>query len=86
MTTAAMENLWKYIESLALSPRNRKWLAEKLCEKPDATAVKKEDPTLMTKEEFFERVEKASHGESHEMQLNEDLATYLTRRGYDVSD
>ena len=30
MTTTAMNNLWTYIESLGLSARNRKWLAEKL--------------------------------------------------------
>lgn len=30
MTTIAMNNLWTYIESLGLSARNRKWLAEKL--------------------------------------------------------
>jgi len=30
MSTTAMNNLWAFIESLGLSAKNRKWLAEKL--------------------------------------------------------
>ena len=30
-----MESLWRYIESLSLSERNRQWLAGKLLENPD---------------------------------------------------
>ena len=30
MTTAAMNNLWNYIEGLNLSARNRNWLAARL--------------------------------------------------------
>lgn len=30
MTQIAVQNLWTYIESLNLSRRNRKWLAERL--------------------------------------------------------
>ena len=30
-----MENLWRYIESLSLSERNRQWLAGKLLENLD---------------------------------------------------
>lgn len=32
MTTAAMNNLWNYIQGLNLSQRNRTWLAERLQE------------------------------------------------------
>ena len=32
MTTVALNGLWTYIESLGLSAKNRKWLADKLIE------------------------------------------------------
>ena len=51
-------------------------------------AAKKEDPTLMTKEEFFARVDEAKaqydRGEAHMMLPGEDLTAYLRRRGYDI--
>ena len=47
------------------------------------TATKK-DPTLMTKEEFFARVDKAAEGLSHTMLPEENLTAYLKRRGYDL--
>ena len=51
-------------------------------------AAKKADPTLMTKEEFFARVDEAkaqyNHGEGHRMLPGEDLTAYLRRRGYDI--
>lgn len=50
--------------------------------------AEKENSTLMTKEAFYaklERGEKAyEQGECHEMLPDEDLATYLKRRGYDI--
>ena len=50
--------------------------------------VKQEDPTLMTKEEFFARVDEAKaqyeRGEAHVMLPNENLTEYLRRRGYDI--
>ena len=46
------------------------------------------DPTEMTKEEFFRRVDEAREqirrGEGHEMLPNENLTEYLQRRGYDI--
>ena len=33
--SASMESLWRYIDSLSLSKRNRQWLAGKLLENPD---------------------------------------------------
>ena len=44
-------------------------------------AAKKEDPTLMTKEEFFARVDKAKEGPSYELLPDENLTDFLTRQG-----
>ena len=38
MTTVALNGLWTYIQTLKLSKRNRKWLAEKLMECDDNVA------------------------------------------------
>ena len=32
MSTAQLEGLWQYIQTLSLSKRNKKWLAERLLE------------------------------------------------------
>lgn len=42
-------------------------------------ATKKADPTLMTKEEFFARVDEAKKGPSYSMLPEEDLTTFLRR-------
>lgn len=47
-------------------------------------AAKKEDPTLMTKEEFFRRVDEAKKSPTYRMLPNEDLTTFLSRIGNDV--
>ena len=47
-------------------------------------ATKKEDPTLMTKEEFFRRVDETKKGPTYKMLPNEDLTTFLRRVGNDV--
>ena len=49
-----------------------------------ASQRKKEDPTLMSKEEFYARVDKAKEGPSFKMLPNEDLTTFLRRIGHDV--
>ena len=50
--------------------------------------AKKNDPTLLTEEEFFAKIEEGERayerGECNEMLVNEDLTTYLRRRGYDL--
>ena len=47
-----------------------------------------EDPTCMTKEEFFARIDEAKaqydRGEYHVMKQDEDLTTYLRRIGYEL--
>ena len=48
----------------------------------------KNDPTLMTKEEFFAKIERAeqqaARGEGMRMLPGEDLKDFLTRNGYAV--
>ena len=49
-------------------------------------AAKKNDPTLMTKEEFFAKLDRAEQqiakGEGMAMLPNEDLTAFLKRNGY----
>ena len=47
-------------------------------------AVKRQDETLMTKEQFFVRVDKARQGKSATMLPNENLTEFLRRQGYDI--
>ena len=51
-------------------------------------AQKKADPTLMTKEEFFAKLDEAERqierGEYSVMLPGEDLTTHLKRLGYDI--
>ena len=81
MTTEAMNNLWQYLQGLSLSRRNRKWLAERLVSFEEE---KEAAPTLMTKAQYFARLDEAEQGESHAMLHEENVADYLKRRGYDI--
>ena len=51
-------------------------------------SAKKEDPTLMTKDEFFAKIERAeqqiARGEGMRMLPDEDLTAFLKRNGYDI--
>lgn len=47
-------------------------------------ASKKQDETLMTKEEFFQRIDQAKKGKCAEMLPNENLTEFLSRQGYDL--
>ena len=47
-------------------------------------ANKKQDETLMTKEEFFARVDKAKEGKAVAMLPNENLTEFLRRQGYNL--
>ena len=42
------------------------------------------DPTCMTKEEYFRRLDEAEKGPSARMLPGEDLTTFLRRQGYDL--
>lgn len=44
----------------------------------------KPDPTLMTEEEFVERVKNAEKGPRATMQPNENLTDFLKRQGYAI--
>ena len=50
--------------------------------------AEKKPPTLMTKEEFYAKLERGEkvyeRGECHEMLPEEDLTTYLRRRFYKI--
>ena len=43
--------------------------------------AEKEDPTLMTKEEFFAKIDKAKKGPSYELKEGETLADLINRVG-----
>lgn len=43
-----------------------------------------DDPTCMTKEEYFRRLDEADKGPSVAMLPEEDLTTFLRRQGYDL--
>ena len=47
-------------------------------------AEKEADPTLMSKEEFFARVDEAKKGPSYKMLPDEDLTTFLRRLGHEI--
>lgn len=76
--------LWQDIGTIADNEPLMKRLAKYV-----AKLVKeKEDPTLMTKEEFFAKIERAeqqmARGEGMAMLPGEDLSTFLKRNGYDI--
>lgn len=48
MSTAALNNLWTYIESMSLSNRSKQWLADKLIE--SKTNSKKEAQAQLVRE------------------------------------
>lgn len=48
------------------------------------TAELTNDPTCMTKEEFFARVDEAKKGPTHTMLPDEDLTAFLKRMGHDL--
>ena len=77
----AMDNLWNYIAGLNLSARNRKWLSERLVSMPPVAKKKKDDPTLMTKEEYFAKLERAEQqlerGEGIAFSDRESMNTWL---------
>ena len=56
--SASMESLWRDIESLSLSERNRQWLAGKLLENPDPQHTLGEpQEEYISKEEVLEMID-----------------------------
>lgn len=76
--------IWRDMAEIADSEPLMKQLAKYL----KKLVAKKADPTLMTKEEFFAKIERGEEqyrqGKCHSMLPDEDLTTYLRRRGYDI--
>lgn len=72
--------IWRDMAEIADNEMLMKQLAKYL----KKLVAKKEDPTLMTKEDFFARVDEAKKGPSYRMLPGEDLTTFLRRLGHEV--
>ena len=67
MSTVALNNLWTYIESMGLSARNRKWLADRLIEPSKADITKKE--TTMVVDSFRRSMQEVKEAERNGKEL-----------------
>lgn len=74
MTSIALNNLWIYIESLNLSARNRKWLADKLSEPSVKTRTNACTLPKLTEEEICIRIAKAEEDIKKGRTLNAEEA------------
>lgn len=78
--------LWQSIGTIADSEP----LMKRLTRYAKKLVKEKNDPALMTKEEFFAKLDEAeqqiARGEGHTMLPNEDLTTFLRRVGYDFEN
>lgn len=76
--------LWQSIGAIADSES----LMKRLTRYAKKLVKEKSDPTLMTKEEFFAKIERAeqqaARGEGMSMLPEENLADFLKRNGYEV--
>ena len=72
--------IWRDMAEIADSEPLMRQLAKYL----KKLVAKKEDPTLMTKEEFFRRVDEAKKGPTYSMLPGEDVAAFLNRLGHDI--
>ena len=76
--------IWRDMAVLADSETMMKRVAKYLSK----LVKEKKDPTLMTKEEFFAKIEESERqierGECHTMLPGEDLTAFLRRVGYDL--
>ena len=83
MATITMNGIWDFLQSLSLSTRNKKWLADRLIHdvERERAAARQQDPTLMTKEEFFAKVDRAKaqyeRGEYKTIHSHEELEAFL---------
>ncbi len=88
MTTVQLDamntQLWQNIGAIADSKPLMKQLAAYVAK----LAREKRDSSLMTKEEFLDKLDYAEaqidRGEGMKMMPDEDLTTFLKRNGYDV--
>lgn len=62
-----MNNLWTYIESLGLSARNRKWLADKLVEPTEVTVTRKQERSV--RDSFCRAMQEVAEAENKGEQL-----------------
>ena len=80
MNTQLWQNIGAIADSKPLMKRLAKYVAK--------LAKEKSDPTLVTKEEFFAKLDRAeaayARGEYAEMLPGEDLTTFLRRQGHDI--
>lgn len=76
--------LWQSIAAIA----DRESLMKRLTRYAKKLVKEKNDPTLMTKEEFFAKIELAEKqmekGEYSVLLPGEDLTAHLKRMGYDI--
>ena len=76
--------LWQSIAAIA----DRESLMKRLTRYAKKLVKEKNDPTLMTKEEFFAKIEQAEQqmerGEYSVLLPGEDLTAHLKRMGYDI--
>lgn len=76
--------IWRDMGILADSEPMMKRVAKYL----NRLVKEKEDPTLMTEEEFFARIERAeqqsARGEGMRLLPDEDLTSFLKRNGYEI--
>lgn len=65
MTTAALNNLWTYINGLSLKQKDRQWLASKLLEPAEVDAETKRQQEFVKESltRAFDEIERAKRGE-----------------------
>ncbi|MBO4282273.1 MAG: hypothetical protein J5873_03670 [Bacteroidales bacterium] len=83
-TNTMNTELWQSIGAIADSEP----LMRRLTRYAKKLAKEKNDPTLMSKEEFFAMIDEAEQqiadGKGTEMLPGEDLTAFLRRRGYEI--
>lgn len=92
MNVISLNNLWTYLQGLSLTASNKKWLAKHLYEaakKETETSIEplalarewESDPTLMTEEEFFAKLDRAEEqhrrGEGVRFTNREEMNVWL---------
>ena len=77
MNAEILRNMSIIAEDESLLKRAAKYLRKLVAEK-------KADSTLLSKEEFFARVDEAKKSPSYSMLPDENLTDFLKRQGYDL--